>query len=88
MALRQEMRQRAYRFGGRGMGKHWPHQSGMPGWTRAWHGYPCLHWSEIGCMPHFDARQELDLLHMEAGELEVVLGEIRKRIQELETQLK
>jgi len=39
-------------------------------------------------MPHFDARQELDLLHMEAGELEVELGEIRKRIQELETQLK
>jgi hypothetical protein len=35
-------------------------------------------------MPQFDTRQELDLLRTEAGELEVMLGQIRKRILELE----
>jgi hypothetical protein len=28
-------------------------------------------------MPQFDTRQELDLLRTEAGELEVMLGQIR-----------
>lgn len=35
-------------------------------------------------MPPFDTRQELDLLRTEAGELEMMLGEIRKRIREIE----
>jgi hypothetical protein len=39
----------------------------------------------MGFMPQFDTRQELDLLRTEAGELEVMLGQIRKRILELET---
>jgi len=88
MALREEMRQRVHRFGSGGMGRHWPHDTGLPGWTRTWHGYPCLHWSEIGCMPRFDTRQELDLLRTEAGELEIMLGDIRKRIREIEGELK
>lgn len=84
MALREDMRQRVDRFSRGRTEKHWPHEYGMPGWTRAWHGYPCLHWSEMGCMPQFDTRQELDLLRTEAGELEVMLGQIRKRILQLE----
>jgi hypothetical protein len=39
-------------------------------------------------MPPFDTRQELDLLRMEAGELEIMLGEIRKRIREIEIEAK
>jgi hypothetical protein len=39
-------------------------------------------------MPPYDARQELDLLRTEAGELEVLLGQIRKRIREIEVDLK
>jgi hypothetical protein len=35
-------------------------------------------------MPPFDNRQELDMLRIEAGELEIMLGEIRKRIREIE----
>ena len=84
MALSQEIRQRVDRFNRGRMEKHWLHEAGMPGWTRSWHGYPCLHWFEMGFMPAFDTRQELDLLRTEAGELEVMLGQIRKRILELE----
>jgi len=39
-------------------------------------------------MPPFDTRQELDLLRMEAGELEIMLGEIRKRIRDIEVEAK
>ncbi|UCF88537.1 MAG: hypothetical protein JSV70_09050 [bacterium] len=85
MAISQEVRQRAQRFGVGGFVKHWYHENGMPGWTRSWHGYPCLHMFEMGFMPPYDSKQELDLLRVEAGELEVTLGEIRKRIRELET---
>ena len=88
MAIREQMSQRAHRFGLEGMGKHWLHDTGMPGWTRSWHGYPCLHWFEPGFMPPFDTRQELDMLRREAGELEIMLGEIRKRIREIEVEAK
>ena len=88
MAFREEVRQRFHRFSGWGPGKHWPYEAGMPGWSRPWHGYPCLHWSETGFLPPYDARQELDLLRIEAGELEVILGQIRKRIREIEVELK
>ena len=84
MALREDVRQRFDRLRSGGMGKHWPHDASMPGWTRSWHGYPCLHWFEMGFMPPFDTRQELDLLRTEAGELELMLGEVRKRIREIE----
>ena len=88
MALREDVRERFHRYSGGRKEKHWPHEAGMPGWTRSWHGYPCLHWSEVGCMPRFDARQELDLLRIEAGVLEVMLGQIRKRTREIEVKLK
>lgn len=88
MALHEEMRQRLKRFRGMGTGKSWPHETGMPGWSRSWHGYPCLHWLEMGFMPSYDPRQELDMLRIEAGELEVLLGQIRKRIREIEVELK
>jgi hypothetical protein len=39
-------------------------------------------------MPPFDTRQELDLLRIEAGELGIMLGEIRKRIREIEIESK
>ncbi|MDT8366429.1 MAG: hypothetical protein RRA15_08040 [bacterium] len=88
MAIREEMRQGFHRFSSGSKGKHWAHENGMYGWTRSWHGYPCLHWSEVGCMPRFDARQELDLLRVEAGELAIMLGQIRKRTREIEAELK
>ena len=85
MAFSEDVRQRFHRFRSGGMGGHWSHESGMPGWTRSWHGYPCLHMLEMGFMPPYDAKQELDLLRTEAGDLEIALGEIRKRIRQLET---
>ena len=85
MAFSEEMRHRINRFGGRGFGKHWPHEHGIPGWTRSWHGYPCLHWFEMGFMPPYDSKQELDLLRAEAGEMEKILCEMRDRIKDLET---
>jgi hypothetical protein len=88
MALREDVRQKYHRFRSGGRGEHWFHETGMPGWTRSWHGYPCLHWFEMGFMPPYDTRQELDLLRIEAGELEVLLGQIRKRIREIEVDLK
>jgi len=84
MAFGEKIRQRVHRFSVKGTGKHWYHEAGMPGWSRAWHGHPCLHWSEMGFTPHFDTRQELDMLRIEAGELEIMLGAIRKRIREIE----
>jgi len=88
VAFRQEIRQRFHRFGREGAGRHWPHEEGMPGWSRSWHGYPCLHWSEMGFMPGFDTRQELDMLRAEAGDLEIMLGDIRRRIREIEVEMK
>jgi len=88
MAISEDARQRFHRLRSGGMGGHWPHETGTPGWTRSWHGYPCLHWFEPGFMPPFDTRQELDMLRREAGELEIMLGEIRKRIREIEVEVK
>lgn len=88
MAFREDVRQRFHRFSGSRVGSHRSHESVMPGWSRPWHGYPCLHWFEMGFMPSYDARQELDMLRVEAGQLEVMLGQIRKRIRELEVELK
>jgi hypothetical protein len=42
----------------------------------------------MGFMPPYDAKQELDLLRIEAGELEIELGQIRRRIRELEIKMK
>jgi hypothetical protein len=88
MAFRDEMRQRFHRFSSESKEKHWPHETGMPGWTRSWHGYPCLHMLEMGFMPPYDLKQELDLLRVEAGELAIMLGQIRKRIREIEVKTK
>ncbi len=88
MALSEEMRQRFHRLRSGGMGEHWFHETGSPGWTRSWHGYPCLHMLEMGFMPPYDLKQELDLLRVEAGELAIMLGQIRKRIREIEIKLK
>lgn len=81
MAMREEMRHRVDRFRGEG---HWFHDSGMPGWSRPRHGYPCLHMYEMGFLPPYDVRQELDLLRTEARELESYLTDVRLRIRELE----
>ena len=69
---------------GRAMG-HWFHEEGMPGWTRAWHGYPYLHWSEVGFTPRYDKRQELEVLREEAKDLESALQRVRERIGELQS---
>ena len=74
----------AHRPGRHPGGRHWYHEMGMPGWTRMRGGYPALHWSECGCTPGFNRRQELAMLRQEARELEVMLKDIRDRIVDLE----
>ncbi len=84
MAFREDVRHRVHRFGEGARIRHWFHEEGMPGWTRIRGGYPCLHWSEMGYTPAFDAAQELSMLRDEADELEMILRDIRERILMLE----
>jgi hypothetical protein len=42
----------------------------------------------MGFMPPYDLKQELDLLRVEAGELAIMLGQVRKRIREIEVKTK
>lgn len=85
MAIMEVMGKGIYRFGGGRRAGHRFHEAGMPGWTRMWHGYPCLHWSEMGYQPPFDRKQELEMLREEAVEIEGILRSVRERIGELET---
>ena len=88
MALRERMGEGIRRHGPGPRMRHWYHEEGMPGWTRVWHGYPCMHFADFNCPPVYDSRQELDLLREEASELERILGSVRSRIDELETKKK
>jgi len=81
-------------FWGRGRGwRNWYYATGLPGWARAAYGWPA--WGTIinpyayGGMPFSPAltpEQELDNLKNQAGYLEETLDEIKKRIEEIESQ--
>ena len=84
------------RGGGRGGGRgwrHWYYATGMPGWARAGVGYPA--WSgpaypfvpQAGTFaPSMTAEQELDALKKEEEFSLDELGQINKRIEQLEAE--
>jgi len=89
-------------FGGRGGGRGWRHgyyATGLPGWARAgwgapawgapaW-GVPAAGWGMAPWAPTAPGtvpETELEALKAQAKYLENSLGEIRKRVQELESQ--
>ena len=73
--------------GGRGWGRGWGTPYGAPayGYGAAYGGMPVAPYA----MPYASAptkEQELDMLKGQAGQFEATLGDIRKRLQELETE--
>jgi len=79
------------RGGGRGR-RNWYNATGLPGWARAERGWPA--WGGAAgpyaagapFMPGLTAGWELDALKGQAKYLEDALGDINKRIEELESQ--
>jgi len=82
------------RGGGRGR-RNWYYATGLPGWARAPMGYPA--WGgpvqsfapQAGTYaPSMTAEQELDVLRKQAEFIQDELGQINKRIEQLETESK
>jgi len=73
-------RGRGFRGGGRGW-RHWYYATGLPGWARAgYYGVPPVP-PPIAAPT---AEQEVVMLRSQAEQLQKVLTEIQKRIEELE----
>jgi hypothetical protein len=79
--------------GGRGRGgsgggwrhRHWYYATGLPGWQRAWMGWPGAGaWPPGMFPPALSREQELEGLREQAANAEQALGELRTRIEELE----
>jgi len=71
--------------GGRGWGRGWGTPYGVPAYGYGAAGMPVAPYA----MPYASAptkEQELDMLKGQAGQFEATLGDIRKRLQELETE--
>ena len=78
-------------FGGGGWGRrNLFYATGLTGWQRASLGYPALGGYPYGAPmpPTITKEQELEALRNQAGYFEKTLGEIQKRIEELEAQPK
>ena len=87
---------RGYRGAGRGRGggwgrRNWFYATGLPGWARAGYGYPA--WGGVAepnvaqagpFAPAVMAEQELGGLKQQAEYFQNALGEINKRIKQLE----
>ncbi len=76
-------RGRGFWGGGRGGGRGWRNMfyaTGLTGWQRA--GMPAYAAPYAAAAP--TREQELEMLKGQAGQFEAALGEIRKRLQELE----
>ena len=80
------------RGGGRGR-RNWYYATSLPGWARASYGYPA--WGESArpyppypgpVAPTMMPEQELEGLRRQAEHFEGALGEIKKRIDQLEAQ--
>jgi hypothetical protein len=74
-------------FGGRGPGggrgwRNWLYATGLTGWQRAF-GWPFAGVPQTSAAPVRD--QELAALKAQAEHFESALGDIRKRIEDLET---
>jgi hypothetical protein len=76
------------RGGGRGGGwrhRHWYYATGLPGWQRAWMGWPGPSAAFPGAFPPaLSKEEELAALKQQATNVEQALGELKIRIQELE----
>ena len=85
-------------YGGRGRGggrgrRNWYYATSLPGWARASHGYPAwggparTHVPHSGpVVPAMMPEQELEGLKRQAEYFEGALGEIKKRIDQLESE--
>jgi len=85
-------------YWGRGGGcgwRNWYYATGLPGWARAGYGYPA--WGGVvnpyvpypaQFAPTITAEQELDGLKQQAEYFQNALGEINKRIEQLEAESK
>ena len=76
---------RGWNRGGRGR-RNWYYATGLPGWARAGRGRPA--WGGAAGVPFaqgLTAGQELDALKGQAQYLGDALGDINKRIEELES---
>jgi len=67
--------------GGRGW-RNWYYATGLTGWQRAMYPYPAY----APTIPAMTKQQEMEVLKNQAEYLEKSLGEIRKRLDELESQ--
>ena len=90
---------RGYWGGGRGGGRgwrNWYYATGLPGWARASYGYPA--WGGAAASPYVPypapvaptvaPEQELVGLKQQAEYFQNALGEIKKRIEQLEAESK
>ena len=80
-------RGRGFWGGGRGGGRGWRNMfnaTGLTGWQRA--GMPAGAPIATSYATAPTKEQELDMLKGQAGQFETALGDIRKRLQELETE--
>lgn len=79
------------RGGGRGW-RHWYYATGVPGWARAGLSYPAQSGFVGPNVPYtaqgVTAEQELQGLKQEAEYFQNALGEIKKRIEQLEVESK
>jgi len=78
------------RGGGRGR-RNWYYATGLTGWQRAMYPYPAYPPAVpygVPAAPAMTGQQEVDLLKGQAEYLESSLGEIRKRLGELESEAK
>jgi len=80
---------RGWGGGGGGRGgwrhRHWYYATGLPGWQRAWMGWPGPGAAFPGAFPPaLSKEKELAALKQQATNVEHALGELRTRMQELE----
>lgn len=82
-----------FRGGGRGRGRGWRNRfrlTGMPGWQRAAWGWPAFGSVAVPAPPFvppaIGPQQELEWLRQQAEGFASALGEIKRRIAELEAQ--
>ncbi len=77
-------------FWGRGRRRSWFRGWGWPGRRRAAIDYPSagFGWPDMGPAPAMTKEQEFETLKSQAEYFEGALGDIKKRLEELETQAK
>ncbi|MGC8977399.1 MAG: DUF5320 domain-containing protein [Candidatus Ratteibacteria bacterium] len=70
---------------GRGRGwRHWYWATGLPGWVRAWYGYPAFGMWPILSAYNPTPKEEMELLKEQAEILKKQLEDVQNRISTLE----